>query len=60
MDTAAAEEKPFRPAEWVTGGFYALVLLWANFHVGRDFFRNASAPANSMHGFWSATEFRSS
>jgi hypothetical protein len=41
-------------AEWVAGAFYELVLLWVNFHVGRDFFRNASAPANSMHGFWSA------
>jgi len=41
-------------AKWMAGAFYALVLLWVNFHVGRDFFRNASAPANSMHGFWSA------
>jgi hypothetical protein len=54
VDTAAAEEKPFWPVEWVTGVFYALVLLWVNFHVGRDFFRNESAPANSMHGFWPA------
>jgi hypothetical protein len=32
----------------------SLILLWINVHISRDLFRNTTAPANSMHGFWAA------
>src|SRR5579863_8876390 len=52
--TPNPEDKPFRLPQLLAIVFYGLVLLWINVHVGRDFFRNMSAPSNSMHGFWAA------
>jgi len=33
---------------------YGLILLWINVYIARDFFHTASAPMNSMHGYWTA------
>jgi hypothetical protein len=33
---------------------YGLILLWINLYIARDFFHTASAPMNSMHGYWTA------
>ncbi|HWE06768.1 MAG TPA: hypothetical protein VG274_08675, partial [Rhizomicrobium sp.] len=51
--TTASDEKPFTRLELALGAFYAFVIFWINLRICRDFFRNVSAPNNSMHGFWS-------
>ena len=33
---------------------YALLLLWLNFYIARDFFSGHTAHMNSMQGFWTA------
>jgi hypothetical protein len=48
------QARPFRIPEFLAGVFYGFALIWINVYICRNFFRNLSAPMNSMHGYWAA------
>ena len=45
---------PLTRTEQLRGGAYALLLLWLNGYIARDFFSGHTAHMNSMQGFWTA------